>query len=160
MPAGDQGDAVGATRQQRADGRGVAGVVEDDEQAAPVGQGTEQRGRGRRRFGHASRRHTERRQELTEDFDEGGFSGVAETAQIGEEPPVGEKAGVAVGPLQSQRGLAHPGQPGDQTDGCLGGGGPGERGQFGLAPLESPGRPRQQIGGVRQADRRREANGP
>ncbi|WP_371099425.1 AfsR/SARP family transcriptional regulator, partial [Streptomyces sanglieri] len=53
-------------------------------------------------------RTAERQQELAQHFDERGLAGVAEPAQIGEEPPVREGALTAVRPLEGQRGLAHP----------------------------------------------------
>ncbi len=149
MPAGDQRDAVAAARQQLADLGGVADVVEDDEQAEPVGQRAEQG----RRTGDGLRDpagcDAEREQELAQDFEGGRLTCVAEPAQVGVEPPVREGRGGAARPVQRQRGLAHPGRPGDQTDGRLACRGPRDRGEFGAPSVEAAGSAGQQIGGVR-----------
>lgn len=113
----------------------------------PHGQGAEEGAARLDGLGNPLRGHTEGEQELAQDPGRLGRRGVAEAAQVGEDPPVGVVGAALVGPVHGEGRLADTGGPRDEADGPLPAAyGTVEGGQFGTAPGEAARRPRQPLG--------------
>jgi hypothetical protein len=117
VSAGDQHQAGGAGRQQRADLRLVAGVVGHDQHLLARQQRPVQPGLGCQLGRDPLARHAEGFQEPADRLarrDRG--AGGVEAAQVHIQLPVGEAVCGLMGPVHRQRGLAHPGGPADRGD--------------------------------------------